>query len=167
MLHYKQRMLEVLNQGYQRRSVRGGNDEDQPPNRDPVPVVLVVFGGDETTKKECHFAVARGWPLLIMEGSGGFADIICKTIRKVNALSPEAGADEFRLLLGGVDAVTSEIINNGTYQIIQPGTPVSMYSDSSTPALKGDEILHQAWKLYAVLARQSTVVVHSLSRQAR
>ena len=39
-----------------------------------APIVMVLAGGGRVARSEAHAAVARGWPLFLIEGTGGAAD---------------------------------------------------------------------------------------------
>jgi hypothetical protein len=54
-----------------------------------APVVVVLAGGGKVAMGEVDEAIQRGWPLLVVEGSGGLADAI------VAAASVDAGTDDF------------------------------------------------------------------------
>ncbi|CUG52385.1 transmembrane protein, putative, partial [Bodo saltans] len=148
---FKLRMLESLHNGHHQQMIYQDSDRSsQAPNRDAIPIMIIVFGGaTDVTRREVHTAAQRGWPILIVEGSGGYADILCSTINKINVLSPDASSDDYRRLLTTVDPETSAIIANGSWQIIQRGLEVSQVERLILTALKGDEILHQAWKWYS------------------
>ncbi len=43
-----------------------------------IPIVTLVVNGGQTTKQEVLLAVRRGWPVIVVKGSGGTADEIAK-----------------------------------------------------------------------------------------
>uniref|UniRef100_A0A7S1I802 SMODS and SLOG-associating 2TM effector domain-containing protein n=1 Tax=Eutreptiella gymnastica TaxID=73025 RepID=A0A7S1I802_9EUGL len=123
------------------------------PQRTPIhSVVTVLVGGSrKVVKFELLHSVNRGWPILILEGSGGYADILAKTVKRVRSLGSDGvvSKDDFRQCLGTVDALTAEILNQGHYLIIDEGTPpedVEMFLEKS---LMGNEILRKCWQEYA------------------
>jgi len=46
-----------------------------------APVVMVLAGGGEGTRAELREGIARGWPLFVIEGTGGVADEVAGTLR--------------------------------------------------------------------------------------
>ncbi|KAJ9448470.1 putative Transmembrane protein [Diplonema papillatum] len=124
----------------------------RPLERKDLPAVAVLFGGDTATSK---FAVARAvqkrWPVLIVGGSGGFADTICGLVNQISSLlrCDEAGLDANRKFLSGIDSVTSEIIVNGDLHIIAEGTKTKEFIRKVNNSLVGNEVLEKAWWLYA------------------
>ena len=166
VLKYTQEFVAELAQGTSARMARHHTSQtlatsrshrqkktQEPPKRSPVPLVSVVVGGDvEQTKTAMMHSVRNNWPILVVAGSGGYADVLCGLIDRVNALAPNAGTDEFRQHLGAVDATTAEIINEGRLTIIAEGQLSDEVKRTICFALKGDETLYMAWYKYATWA---------------
>ena len=91
--------------------------------RQPSRVVGVVIGGSpEQLKFNLIQYAERKWPLLIIEGSGGYADIICSIIKKIEANSGgTASLDDYSNFLSNTDAATSQIISSGVCRIVPKG----------------------------------------------
>ena len=60
---------------------------------DGAPIAMVIAGGGAVAGAEALVAMARGWPLLVIEGTGGVADSIM-------SLSNDAGEPSIRRYSG-------------------------------------------------------------------
>ena len=144
ILAYKHAMLVALNRGFSADLVNGGG---APPNRDAVPVAVVVIGGtEEVCEIELHNAVMHRWPILVVEGSGGYADRIITVMAQVERLLPQ-GTDA-RTLLSVADATIAEIISSGNVTVVSKGTEPQQFSHLIQDALRGGHVLRMAWALY-------------------
>ena len=129
-----------------------------PPERQNCPIISILIGGDVNYEKY-HLAqqVSKRWPIIIIEGSGGYADVLCDTINKVRNvvnsrkedIEEEAGIDHFRQYLSGIDSITAEIIINGDIQIASRGLTTNEFTRKVENALKGNETLEESWILYS------------------
>eukprot|EP01012_Entosiphon_sulcatum_P041426 TRINITY_DN55272_c0_g1_i1.p1 TRINITY_DN55272_c0_g1~~TRINITY_DN55272_c0_g1_i1.p1 ORF type:complete len:1898 (+),score=398.70 TRINITY_DN55272_c0_g1_i1:66-5759(+) len=126
---------------------QAGNRE--PPRRTVVPAVTIVYGGDDTRKFEVIQSVRHSWPILVVEGSGGFADLLASTINRMEKEST-GNIDDYRKFLGKEDATIAEIINSGCCRVVKKGTSAEMMERMIETALKGNETLRTAWSKYAV-----------------
>eukprot|EP01060_Flectonema_neradi_P028821 TRINITY_DN3883_c0_g1_i1.p1 TRINITY_DN3883_c0_g1~~TRINITY_DN3883_c0_g1_i1.p1 ORF type:complete len:2053 (+),score=501.65 TRINITY_DN3883_c0_g1_i1:165-6323(+) len=126
--------------------------------RQPSRVVGVVIGGTpEQLKFNLVQYAERKWPLLIVEGSGGYADTICGIIRKIESSSTGAASvDDYSSYLSNTDAATSQIISSGVCKIVPKGMIPSEFTRLLEKALSGDEILYRAWESYAAWNNLST-----------
>jgi hypothetical protein len=59
-----------------------------------APVVAVLVGGGDIAKAEALAAVRRGWPLLVVEGTGGFADQVAARRRSGGEPTGDRDLDE-------------------------------------------------------------------------
>ena len=164
-------ILSVLSKGFHPDTDKNKWMKTAPPRRQGVPVVSVLFGGSHFEKFRLIRHVQKRWPLLVVEGSGGYADVLCSIIGKVRdivhadfeakggravggqgdkAAGPsQAGLDEYRKFLSGIDSTTAEIIINGHVQLIAKGAKTNEFSRKIENSLNGNETLEKAWLLYA------------------
>ena len=99
------------------------------------PVAMVLAGGGEGALGEVREAVARYWPLFVIQGTGGLADKIAA------AAGGRPGADELRRTLDGADV---RVI--GSAAALGPALAVHL-CDETGPR---DEVaLKEAWGLFA------------------
>eukprot|EP01065_Artemidia_motanka_P038478 TRINITY_DN47331_c0_g1_i1.p1 TRINITY_DN47331_c0_g1~~TRINITY_DN47331_c0_g1_i1.p1 ORF type:complete len:2477 (+),score=908.43 TRINITY_DN47331_c0_g1_i1:64-7494(+) len=128
-----------------------------PPPRQPCRVCTVLFGGNkDTTKYDLIHSVRRRWPILVVEGTGGYADVISERIRNVELISDGAPtADDYKRSLSEVDALTAQIICDGDLRIIAKGTLPEAFSREVQRAITGDETLNRAWEKYAAWNEQA------------
>eukprot|EP00760_Papus_ankaliazontas_P028334 PhM_4_TR3646/c0_g2_i1/m.59598 len=120
--------------------------ERRPPHRAHVPVVCILIGGDLiTTPFRLMQAVNRRWRILVIEGSGGYADVISRVFHRVQAIVPDAGQDEYRVFSTSLEPMAAEIINSGQIRIVTKGSRPEELMRMIENSLKGDEALHKAW----------------------
>ena len=86
-----------------------------------------------------------GWPILLIHGSGGYADLLCSWLEHLVKVD---GMDR-RLPLAQVDSMTAEIIDSGVCQIIPKGALAESLSRVIESSMTGDGTLEKAWQLYA------------------
>ena len=113
---------------------------------DGRPVLMVVIGGDASTPPEVLQAVRRGWPVLVVDGSGGAADALATQWRCGQA--------------AGDDPLLAEILADGRLTCItldgsEGGSSVSQAVEAlARQVLRqagGESVLRQAWRRYAAL----------------
>ena len=128
---------------------------------DGKPVLMVVIGGDVSTAPEVLQAVRRGWPVLVVDGSGGAADTLARQWR-----AGQADAD---------DPLLAEILADGRLTCITLGDSVGGSLSGSRGAGRGasggasvgeavqtlarqvlrqsggESVLRQAWRRYCAL----------------
>ncbi len=61
-----------------------------------IPVVTLIVNGDKISKGEVLESVRRKWPVIVIKGSGRFADEICQCVKKKGQLKG-ASADDHEL----------------------------------------------------------------------
>eukprot|EP00756_Hemistasia_phaeocysticola_P025293 Hpha_TRINITY_DN15997_c9_g1::TRINITY_DN15997_c9_g1_i2::g.70302::m.70302 len=129
-----------------------------PPPRMPLRVTTVLIGGNkETTKFDLIHSVRKRWPILILEGTGGYADLLCDKIKSVELTSDGIPtADDFKSILASTDALTAEIIIEGELHVISKGTQPEAFGRELQRALQGDETLARAWEKYAAWNQQGS-----------
>ena len=108
---------------------------------DGKPVLMVVIGGDASTLPEVLQAVRRGWPVLVVDGSGGAADALASQWRTGQA--------------AGDDPPLAEILADGRLTCITLGDNVGEAVETlARQVLRyagGDSVLRQAWRRFGAL----------------
>jgi hypothetical protein len=99
-----------------------------------APVVTVLAGGGRVAKSEAHEAVARGWPLFLIEGTGGAAD-------EIAALSRADGGS-----IG--DRELRRIVTDGDVRCVADVEPGRL-ARSLLWELQDEQSLKDAWVLFA------------------
>ena len=114
---------------------------------DGKPVMMVVIGGGAGTAAEVLQAVRRGWPVLVVKGSGGAADALARQWRL-----RQADAD---------DPVLAEIVADGNLTCITLGANVGEAVETMARQVLrqsgGESVLRQAWRRFAALDRAAIV----------
>eukprot|EP01065_Artemidia_motanka_P049322 TRINITY_DN8141_c0_g1_i1.p1 TRINITY_DN8141_c0_g1~~TRINITY_DN8141_c0_g1_i1.p1 ORF type:complete len:2763 (+),score=858.44 TRINITY_DN8141_c0_g1_i1:738-8291(+) len=126
----------------------------QVPTRKPVAAVATVLVGGNplTTPYELQQSVSRGYPILIIEGSGGYANELCTVLDELHHYNPLAQQDDLKMkfLHGGpLDPMTERILSSSKLRPIKRGTPLEEFKRQLVMCLKGDDTLHKAWVRYA------------------
>eukprot|EP01063_Lacrimia_lanifica_P041736 TRINITY_DN97_c0_g4_i1.p1 TRINITY_DN97_c0_g4~~TRINITY_DN97_c0_g4_i1.p1 ORF type:complete len:2335 (+),score=763.31 TRINITY_DN97_c0_g4_i1:83-7087(+) len=114
-------------------------------------VVGVLFGGRlQTSKFELFPFVENKWPIYIVEGSGGYADHLANTIRKVEELNAGAASkDDYQSLLSNVDTAMAKILYEGTWTLVRRGTLPEEFERMLKKSVAGEDVLTGAWYNYA------------------
>ena len=172
---YTADLLTVLSQGFHPDTDRNKYLKRNPPRRHNLPVISVLFGGTHIEKFHLISHVQKRWPIIVIEGSGGYADVLCSIINKVrqivkvsNVVSTKAGAeggpdkdkaqkgqvnqaglDEYRKFLSGIDSTTAEILVNGHVELIKKHSKTNEFTRKLENCLNGNETLEKAWVLYS------------------
>eukprot|EP00755_Sulcionema_specki_P026517 Sspe_Gene.85815::Locus_56578_Transcript_1_1_Confidence_1.000_Length_6232::g.85815::m.85815 len=154
ILDFCDRLVESLSDGYARTKLfHTKHDPKEPPSRTPIPACAVLVGGDpKLAPLELMQAVAKRHPILVIEGSKGYADILCGIITAIHDYNPNAGLDDFQRFLGTADSMTEQIIMTmltGKLSVIVKGTKVEEFQRRLNACLRGDESLVKAWVRYA------------------
>ena len=114
---------------------------------DGKPVMMVVIGGGAGTAAEVLHAVRRGWPVLVVNGSGGAADKLALQWR-----ARKADAD---------DPVIAEILADGNLTCITLGVNVGEAVETMARQVLrqsgGESVLRQAWRRFAALDAAAVV----------
>lgn len=102
--------------------------------------LLLLIGGGPAALPQVLAAVRQGWPVLLVQGSGGLAD----------ALVAQAG----RGAADGDDAAVAEILADGKLGWITLGEKVADAVDALARRVRrdtgGDSVLRQAWQRFAI-----------------
>jgi hypothetical protein len=124
------------------------------------PVVMVLAGGGAVAVAEVREAVRRGWPVVVLEGTGGLAQELAAWWRRAHlpaarrrwrdrllrraAASPEPPAE-----LGGVSAGELErLVTNGRFRLV-PATRVTDLAAVLKWELRARPVLAGAWARFA------------------
>jgi hypothetical protein len=104
-------------------------------NASKIPVVAILASGGMTTKNEVLFAVRQNIPLIVVQGSGGFADEISQAWEK-----KETPPD---------DSMMAEIIADGKLHFYALDKSVNGIERLIIRELGTDKVLMQAWETFA------------------
>src|ERR1043166_6797824 len=99
------------------------------------PAVVLVVGGGDVCKKEALLAVRQGLPLIVVDGSGGFADEIAAAWKGRPNLPDEP--------------IMAEIIADRNIALHLLSDPVNGIERLIVSELGGDNVLIQAWTRFA------------------
>ncbi len=114
---------------------------------DGKPVMMVVIGGGAGTAAEVLHAVRRGWPVLVVKGSGGAADQLASQWRARKA--------------DGDDPVIAEILADGNLTCITLGANVGEAVETMARQVLrqsgGESVLRQAWRRFAAIDQAAIV----------
>ena len=101
-----------------------------------APVAMVVAGGGEVTKSEALEGVRRGWPVFLIEGTGGIADVLAGLHKK---LPPPAGIEDLTL---------REIVADGDLRRFSGSEPAQLARQLGWE-LQDEPVLKGAWRAFA------------------
>ena len=135
--------------------------------RPPARVVGVLVGGHvKSTRFDMLPYVRNRWPFLIIEGSGGYADMLASIITKIESRAGGvASKDDYQALLSNYDSSTAQVLYEGNWVLIRKGTVPEVVTRMLSQAISGDEILTRAWESYAAwnqLARNNELLYRNL-----
>uniref|UniRef100_A0A7S1JI72 SMODS and SLOG-associating 2TM effector domain-containing protein n=1 Tax=Eutreptiella gymnastica TaxID=73025 RepID=A0A7S1JI72_9EUGL len=125
------------------------------PSRPQIPVVAVVVGGERATLKyRLQRYVDQGWPILLLQGSGGYAD---QLVSLVNAVRKQTQYPQYQKpqVLDGVEPLTAQIVANGRVVVVKAGMVASQVSRVIEQSLRGDSTLRLAWQTYLAWSREA------------
>ena len=155
-------LMDTLSRGFNPETDQTRLVKAPPPRRSGIPVVTILIGGGQTQKYSIIQHIHKRWPILTVEGSGGYADALSKTILKVKQIvrerdRGEAGLDDYRQFLSGIDSMTADIIVNGHVEVIRKNTKTNEFVRKIENCLKGNEILEKSWHLYSLWSSNAEV----------
>lgn len=111
------------------------------------PAVMVLAGGEDVAKAEALLAVERQWPIHVIAGTGGLADMIATEWQKRHAprarWSPPAPA-----LSAIADDDLRRIVADGQIRVFGAGEP-SQFARQIAWDLQDEPALKDVWKLFA------------------
>ena len=127
--------------------------------RAQIPVCVVLFGGDiNTSRRYLTQCLVRRYKLLIVDGSGGYADKLWSLKKTIDHAFPNAGDDERRRFTIALDPLTSEILGNADLvKWIKKGTRIEELVRQIEGSLKGDRALLNAWETQATYAYNARI----------
>jgi hypothetical protein len=108
-----------------------------------MPVVTLLVNGGEIAKREAWNSVQRGWPLLIMRGSGKTADEIADAWKKKQEKQQNGTAPN-------TDPVLTEIIERGDIHLFPLHETIEGFEKLLKQLLYRTSILSSAWELFAL-----------------
>jgi hypothetical protein len=109
----------------------------------PLPVVTILAGGGSQgiSRSEVLHSVRYGWPVIVIEGSGGLADEIAAQINNSSG-SPN-------------DPEMAEILEDGVIHLYDIHDSPNGFRKLVVSLLGEDEVLIWAWKRLAAFSRQA------------
>ncbi|CUF69144.1 Hypothetical protein, putative, partial [Bodo saltans] len=121
------------------------------PDRNQIPVVVILIGGEpHAAKRYITQCIARRYTILIVEGSGGYADYLGQMKRRIEGAFPFEGRDGILRYSTALDPLTAEILSCfDLVKFIRPGSKNEELTREIDGALKGEGVLSGVWKLYA------------------
>jgi hypothetical protein len=149
---FTSRMVDALAQGMRPGLESASRTWRQPPQRGSSAVCVIVAGGDpQTTKHYLAQCIARRYSIIVLEGSGGYADVLAQIRHKIATAFEKAGTDEMRKFTTAVDSLTAEILTTtDLIRFIPRGTGPEEVMREIEGCLKGDKALSHAWETYAL-----------------
>jgi hypothetical protein len=113
-----------------------GQNDQAPAQPAPIPVVTFLAGGGAQgiARKEVLHSVRHGWPVILIEGSGGLADEIAGCL---------AHPTDFI-----ADPELAEIVEVGKFHLYPIDESVEGFRRLIARQLEPDQLLAQAWRLY-------------------
>ena len=116
---------------------------------DGKPVLMVMIGGDASTAPEVLQAVRRGWPVLVVDGSGGAADTLARQWRAGQAEADDPMLAEI-LADGRLTCITLGDSGGGSGGA-SVGEAVETLARQVLRQSGGESVLRQAWRRYCAL----------------
>ena len=101
-----------------------------------IPVVTVLVNGEPRARDEVLRSVRQGWPIIVVQGSGGLADDIATLWQEKPSFI--------------ADPVLAEIIADGAIHLFPLQGAVAALEDVITRQLRGDTTLKLAWERFAL-----------------
>jgi hypothetical protein len=122
----------------------------EPPKR--APVIMVLAGGNShgVALKEVRQAVRRGWPVIVLEGSGGLADELADALRNGTSQAHEAAL--------------AEIVEEGNLHLSPISQSSGVLHQQVLWHLGKNELLTLAWKRYGTYSNQAKRQRHRFQR---
>lgn len=130
-----------------------------------APAVLVLVGGGAIAKKETLEAVRRDWPVIVVHGSGGFADDLARAVESdrpsQNPLRWIRGLRRRSMLRS--DADLRRVVRDGDLQIFNQRESGGL-AQWIAWELSGDQVLKDAWRTFAGYDWRATALRRSFER---
>ena len=102
------------------------------------PLVAILANGGEVSKKELLSSVRQGWPLIVIEGTGGLADDIARILK------------EKKKKIQTSDNQIAEIIEDGDIRSFHREGEVKEFKDMILKRLTINPTLKLAWERFAL-----------------
>jgi SLOG in TRPM, prokaryote/SMODS and SLOG-associating 2TM effector domain 1/Protein of unknown function (DUF4231) len=109
-----------------------------------APVVAVVAGGGRITATEAVMAVRRGWPLFVVEGSGGTADDVARRWRQRRGVRRRVPG----WLRRRVDSGMQKIVGDGDLRLVG-NDELAQLAGRLAWGLGTDPVAAQVWSRFA------------------
>ncbi len=136
-----------------------------------APVVMVVAGGGAVAQTEVSEAVRRGWPVFILEGTGGTSDTVAalwRTHREPRAsgaarLLPRRLRQRSPKLSSITEANLREIVRDGDVRRFSDDEPAQLARRLAWE-LQDDPVLKDAWRTFATYDGLATRMRNTFER---
>ena len=136
-----------------------------------LPVVMVVAGGGAVAQTEVSEAVRRGWPVFIIEGTGGTSDTVAKVWRKhreprasgATRLLPRRLIQRSPEFSSITDANLREIVRDGDVRRFADDDAAQL-ARSLAWELQDDPVLKDAWRTFATYDGLATRMRNTFER---
>jgi hypothetical protein len=123
----------------------------------PRPVVVLLVGGGDVTRREVLGATARGWPIVVLAGTGGLADAL---VAAVDPHPAEPAADL-------PDPSLASVAGQAVVTVVAPDADPAILERGLLRRLQPDATLVMAWQRYHVLSLTARQQQRSFRRLQR
>jgi SMODS and SLOG-associating 2TM effector domain 1/Protein of unknown function (DUF4231)/SLOG in TRPM, prokaryote len=108
-----------------------------------IPGVIVLVNGGEIAKREAWYSIQRGWPLIVIKGSGRIADAIA-------TLWEEKQTPQRNNTASSTDPELTEIIEKGDVHLFPLDGMIEQFEKLLKQLLYRTSVLSYAWELFAL-----------------
>jgi len=108
-----------------------------------IPVVTILVNGGEIAKQEAWYSTQRGWPLIVLKGSGRTAEAIATFWEKKNA-------HQWNVTESNLDPKFIEIIDKGDVHLFPLDGTIELFKKLLKQMLYRTSVLSHAWELFAL-----------------
>lgn len=109
------------------------------------PLVVILANGGEISKKELLSSVRHGWPVIVIEGTGGLADDIAKILK------------EKKKKIQTCDNQIAEIIEDGDIRSFHSEGEIKEFKDIILKRLTINPTLKLAWERFALYDKNAGI----------
>jgi len=105
--------------------------------------VTILVNGGEIAKQEAWYSTQRGWPLIVLKGSGRTAEAIATFWEKKNA-------HQWNVTESNLDPKFIEIIDKGDVHLFPLDGTIELFKKLLKQMLYRTSVLSHAWELFAL-----------------
>lgn len=130
--------------------------------------VVVLVGGGSVAREETLEAVRRNWPVIVVQGSGGFADELASASRRLQTLEKRPRRIPHRSSRSRAlaDASLRRIVRDGDLRLFSQRDSARL-ARWITWELSRDHVLKDAWRTFAGYDQRANVLRRSFERFQR